>query len=30
MRVLLVEDEKQLARIIKRGLVEESYSGDNA
>jgi DNA-binding response OmpR family regulator len=30
MRILVVEDEKQLAGIIKRGLVEEGYSVDNA
>jgi DNA-binding response OmpR family regulator len=30
MRVLVVEDEKQLALIIKRGFIEEGYSVDNA
>jgi len=30
MKLLVVEDEKQLAGIIKRGLVEEGYSVDNA
>lgn len=30
MRVLVVEDEERLAGIIKRGLVEEGYSVDNA
>ena len=30
MRILVVEDEKKLAEIIKRGLVEEGYSVDNA
>ncbi|MFQ5901926.1 MAG: response regulator, partial [Thermodesulfobacteriota bacterium] len=28
MRILLVEDEEALARIIKKGLEEESYSVD--
>ncbi len=30
MRVLVVEDERRLAGIIKRGLIEEGYSVDNA
>jgi len=30
MRALIVEDEKQLAAIIKRGLLEEGYAVDNA
>lgn len=30
MRILVVEDEKKLAEIIKRGLIEEGYSVDNA
>jgi len=30
MRVLVVEDERRLAGIIKRGLMEEGYSVDNA
>lgn len=30
MRILVVEDDRQLARIIKRGLLEEGYSVDNA
>jgi DNA-binding response OmpR family regulator len=30
MRVLVVEDERRLASIIKRGLVEEGYAVDNA
>ena len=30
MRVLVVEDERQLAGIIKRGLLEAGYSVDNA
>ncbi len=30
MRVLVVEDEKKLAEIIKRGLIEEGYSVDTA
>jgi DNA-binding response OmpR family regulator len=30
MRILVVEDEKRLASIIKRGLVEEGYTVDNA
>ncbi len=30
MRVLVVEDERRLADIIKRGLLEEGYSVDNA
>jgi heavy metal response regulator len=30
MRVLVVEDERRLASIIKRGLLEEGYSVDNA
>jgi DNA-binding response OmpR family regulator len=30
MRILVVEDEKKLAEIIKRGLVEEGYSVDSA
>ncbi len=30
MRVLIVEDEKKLAEIIRRGLIEEGYSADNA
>lgn len=30
MRMLVVEDERQLAGIIKRGLLEEGYSVDNA
>lgn len=30
MRILVVEDERRLARIIKRGLIEEGYSVDNA
>jgi len=30
MKLLVVEDEKQLAGIIKRGLVEEGYSVDSA
>jgi DNA-binding response OmpR family regulator len=28
MRVLVVEDERRLASIIKRGLMEEGYSVD--
>ncbi len=28
MRILLVEDDKRLAGVIKRGLVEEGYSTD--
>jgi heavy metal response regulator len=30
MRVLVVEDERRLAGIIKRGLLEEGYSADTA
>ena len=30
MRILVVEDEKQLAELIKRGLVEEGYAVDIA
>jgi DNA-binding response OmpR family regulator len=30
MRLLVVEDEKKLAEIIKRGLIEEGYSVDSA
>jgi DNA-binding response OmpR family regulator len=30
MRVLVVEDERRLASIIKRGLLEEGYAVDNA
>jgi DNA-binding response OmpR family regulator len=30
MRILVVEDEKKLAEIIKRGLIEEGYSVDSA
>jgi DNA-binding response OmpR family regulator len=30
MRVLVVEDERRLAGIIKRGLIEEGYAVDNA
>jgi DNA-binding response OmpR family regulator len=30
MRILVVEDERRLASIVKRGLVEEGYSVDNA
>jgi DNA-binding response OmpR family regulator len=30
MRVLVVEDEKRLAGIIKRGFLEEGYAVDNA
>ncbi len=30
MRILVVEDERRLASIIKRGLLEEGYSVDNA
>jgi DNA-binding response OmpR family regulator len=30
MRILVVEDERQLARIVKQGLLEEGYSIDNA
>jgi DNA-binding response OmpR family regulator len=30
MRILVVEDERRLAGIIKRGLMEEGYSVDNA
>ena len=30
MRVLVVEDERRLAGIIKRGLIEENYSVDTA
>jgi DNA-binding response OmpR family regulator len=30
MRILVVEDERRLAGIIKRGLLEEGYSADNA
>lgn len=30
MRVLVVEDERRLAGIIRRGLLEEGYSVDNA
>ncbi len=30
MRVLVVEDERRLANIVKRGLVEEGYAVDNA
>lgn len=30
MRVLVVEDERRLASIIRRGLVDEGYSVDNA
>ena len=30
MRIILIEDEKQLARIIKKGLEEASYSVDVA
>jgi len=30
MRILVVEDERQLAKIIKRGLVEEGYAADIA
>jgi len=30
MRVLVVEDERRLAGIIKRGLMEEGYAVDNA
>src|SRR5579871_4149817 len=28
MRILLIEDEKDLARVVKSGLEEESYSVD--
>ena len=28
MRVLVVEDERRLASIIKRGLIEEGYAVD--
>jgi DNA-binding response OmpR family regulator len=30
MRILVIEDERRLANIIKRGLVEEGYAVDNA
>ena len=30
MRILVVEDEKRLAEVIKKGLVEEGYSVDVA
>jgi DNA-binding response OmpR family regulator len=30
LRILVVEDERRLANIIKRGLLEEGYSVDNA
>ena len=30
MRILVVEDERQLAGIVKRGLLEEGYAVDNA
>src|SRR5512139_3242237 len=30
MRVLVVEDSRRLAGIIKRGLLEEGYTVDNA
>jgi DNA-binding response OmpR family regulator len=30
LRILVVEDERRLASIIKRGLIEEGYSVDNA
>lgn len=30
MRILVVEDERRLAGIIKRGLIEEGYAVDNA
>ncbi|MDK2896077.1 MAG: hypothetical protein PWP04_197 [Candidatus Atribacteria bacterium] len=30
MRILVVEDEKRLAEVIKKGLVEEGYSVDTA
>lgn len=30
MRILVVEDERRLAAIIKRGLLEDGYSVDNA
>jgi DNA-binding response OmpR family regulator len=30
MRILVVEDERKLAEIIKRGLIEEGYSVDSA
>ena len=30
MRILVVEDERHLASIIKRGLIEEGYAVDNA
>jgi DNA-binding response OmpR family regulator len=30
LRILVVEDERRLAAIIKRGLVEEGYAVDNA
>ena len=30
MRILVVEDEKQIANAIKRGLEQESYSVDTA
>jgi DNA-binding response OmpR family regulator len=30
LRILVVEDERRLASIVKRGLVEEGYSIDNA
>jgi DNA-binding response OmpR family regulator len=30
MRILVVEDDRRLANIMKRGLIEEGYSVDNA
>ena len=30
MRILVVEDSRRLAGIIKRGLLEEGYAVDNA
>jgi DNA-binding response OmpR family regulator len=30
VRILVVEDERRLASIVKRGLIEEGYSVDNA
>ena len=30
MRILVVEDSRRLAGIVKRGLLEEGYAVDNA
>ncbi|HUD44967.1 MAG TPA: hypothetical protein VMR41_05460 [Patescibacteria group bacterium] len=30
MRILLIEDEKRLSEVIKKGLIEENYAVDQA